>query len=114
MAEFTNPTIVISWEPKKYGVYGCFAILDAQPKMPVRIKGAGFAPRSVVKITACEKDIFVAEAKVNACGAFEVHVNLPSTLPIGVISVKAWAGGEKLVAVWPLDVVKELPPLPKM
>jgi hypothetical protein len=112
MAAFLNPTIVVSWEPKKYGIYGCFAVLDAKAKMPVRIKGAGFRPNDGVKITACEKDIFVAEAKTNACGAFEVHVNLPAALPIDVISIKAWTS-EGLMAVWPLDIVKELPRIPK-
>jgi hypothetical protein len=112
MADFVNPTIVVSWEPKEYRVYGCFAVLDAQAKMPVRIKGAGFNPKEGIKITACEKDIFVAEAKTNACGAFEVHVNLPAALPFGVISVKAWVG-KVLKAVWPLDIVEKLPPLPK-
>ncbi len=111
MAVFTNQTIVITWEPKKYPFYGCFAVLDAQQGMPVRIKGAGFNPKDQVRITACEKDIPVGTATANACGAFELHVNLPS-LPLGVISVKAWVG-EVLKAVWPLDVVKELPPSPR-
>lgn len=107
-----NPTIVVSWEPKEYRLFGCFGVLDAKPEMPVRIKGAGFAPRSVVKITACEKDIPVADANVNSCGAFEVHTKLPAGLSMGAISVKAWAG-EKIMAVWPLDVVRELPPVPR-
>ncbi len=112
MDGFVNPTIVVSWEPKKYGFYGCFAILDAQAKMPVRIKGGGFRPQEKVKITACEKDIFIGTAVTNACGAFELHVNLPAALPLGVISVKAWAE-DGLKAVWPLDIVRRLPSPPK-
>jgi hypothetical protein len=109
---FINPTIVVTWEPRKYQFWGCFAVLDALPKMPVRIKGAGFNPREVVEITACEKNIPVAKAKVNACGAFEVHANLPAALPIGVISIKAWVE-KKLRAVWPLDIMEKLPPFPR-
>ena len=112
MAEFTNQTIVVTWEPKKYLFYGLFAILDAQPGMPVRIKGAGFNPKDQVKITACEKNIPIGTATANVCGAFELHVNLPA-LPLGVISVKAWVG-EVIKAVWPLDIVKELPLFPKV
>lgn len=110
---FTNQTIVVTWEPKKYPFYGCFATLDAQQGMLVRIKGAGFNPKDKVRVTACEKDIPVGTAIANTCGAFELHVNLPAGLPLGVISVKAWVG-EVLKAVWPLDVVKELPAFPKV
>jgi hypothetical protein len=115
MAVFTNQSIVVTWEPKKYPFYGCFAVVEAQQGMPVRIKGAGFNPKEQVKITACEKDIPIGTATANACGAFEMHANLPASLPLGVISVKAWVGGvgEVLKAVWPLDIVKELPPFPK-
>jgi hypothetical protein len=112
MAVFTNQTIVVTWEPRKYPFYGCFAVLDAQQGMPVRIKGAGFNPKDQIRITACEKDLPVGMAVANLCGAFELHVNLPVGLPIGVISVKAWVG-DLLKAVWPLDIVKELPPFPK-
>ncbi len=112
MAVFTNQTIVVTWEPKKYSFYGCFAVLDAQREMPVRIKGAGFKPKEKVNLTACERDIPVGTATANECGAFELHVKLPAGLPLGVISVKAWVEKE-LKAVWPLDIVKELPPLPK-
>lgn len=107
-----NPTIVVTWEPKKYGFWGCFAVLDAEYGMPVRIKGAGFYPKERIIITACEKDIPVAKVVANACGAFEVHAPLPAGLPIGVISVNAWSK-PGLRASWPLDIVKKLPQPPK-
>jgi len=37
---------------------------------------------------------------------------LPAGLPIDVISIKAWTE-KRLRAVWPLDIVKKLPPFPK-
>lgn len=106
-----NPTIVVTWEPKHFPYYGSFAVLDAQPRKPIRIKGAGFKPREVVRLTVCEKDTKIGEARVNACGAFEFHGLLPA-VPLGVASVKAWTG-KTVKAFWPLDIVKELPRPPK-
>ena len=106
-----NPTIVVTWEPKYFPFYGSFAVLDAQPQKPIRIKGAGFNPKEQVRVTICEKDTIIGEAVVNKCGAFEIHANLPA-LPVGVVSVKAWVG-KVVKAFWPLDIVKELPKPPK-
>jgi hypothetical protein len=106
-----NPTIVVTWEPKKFPFYGSFAVLDAQAQMPIRIKGAGFKPEDAIKVTICEKDTAIGKAIANKCGAFEVHTTIPA-LPLGVVSVKAWVG-ENCKAYWPLDIVKELPNPPK-
>jgi hypothetical protein len=107
-----NPTIIVTWEPKKYKYWGAFAVLDAQIGMPIRIKGAGFKPKTKVKLTICEKDTTIGTAEINACGAFEFHGSLPA-VPTGPASVKAWYDNNCL-AYYPLDVYKELPYPPKI
>ena len=106
-----HPTIVVSWEPKDFPFWGCFAVLDVQAEKPIRIKGSGFTPEDKVKVTICEKDKKLGDAVANKCGAFEIHTNVPA-LPLGVVSVKAWVNGV-IIATWPVDIVKELPRPPK-
>jgi hypothetical protein len=104
---FDNPTIVVTWSPKYFPFWGSFAVLDVQAGKPIRIKGAGFAPRAQVDIKICEKNTLLGSATANICGAFELQANLPP-LPLGVVSVKAYIG-KTLHAVWPLDIVAEQP-----
>jgi len=106
-----HPQIVVSWEPKYFPFWGCFAVLDVQPEKPIRIKGSGFEPKDKVKVTICDLDKALGEAVANKCGAFEIHTNVPA-LPLGVVSVKAWVG-KVIKATWPVDIVKELPRPPK-
>jgi len=107
-----NPTIIVTWEPKKYKYLGSFAVVDAEIGMPLRIKGAGFKPKDKIKVTICEKDTLVGYAETNACGAFEIHVALPA-VATGPASVKAWVG-DNCKAYYPLDVYKVLPSPPKL
>jgi hypothetical protein len=106
---FTNQTIVVTWNKKQFPFYYCFAVVEAVPNLRVRVKGAGFEKGDLVKLTICEKDQVIGEAKANICGAFVADVVIPATIATGtVVSVKAWVGNV-LKAVWPLDIVKELP-----
>ena len=107
-----NPTIIVTWEPEKYKYLGSFAVVDAEIGMPLRIKGAGFQPKNKLKITICGHDTLIGNAVANACGAFEIHVTLPS-VPTGPASVKAWVGSN-CKAYYPVDVYISLPFPPKI
>ena len=74
--------------------------------MPIRIKGAGFNPGEVIRITICEDDTFLVEAVANECGAFEVFATVP-VLRLGVVSIKAWVS-EVIEAVWPVNIVESI------
>ena len=117
MPTFANQTIVVSWDNRKYGPYSCFAALAVQPEMPVVIKWAGFNPKESVMITICVggKDIPLGKATANSCGAFDLSVNLPAgILPSGTpvpTTVKA-SVLEVLKAVWPVNVMKQIPKMP--
>jgi hypothetical protein len=114
---------VVTWFPGISGGYSAFAAVEAQPSMPVRIKGAGFLPGEVVVLTVCEQNTVLAVVTANSCGAFQTYGILPSDLAVGsVISVNAWvdlndngiletANGE-FQACWPLDIVSVFLPFP--
>jgi hypothetical protein len=106
---FTNQTIVVTWSKEQFPFYYCFTVVEVVPGQKVRVKGAGFTKGDLIKLTICEKDQVIGEAKANACGAFVTNVTIPATVVLGtVVSVKAWVDNV-LKAVWPLDIVKELP-----
>jgi hypothetical protein len=110
---FANPTIVVTWLGTEYGRQTCFAVVEVKQQQRVRIKGAGFIPRQKVKLTICEADAPLTEVvpTANKCGAFVVNGVIPAAAPVGqVVSVKAWdAATNKLLAVWPLDIVQRIP-----
>ncbi len=102
-----NPTIVVTWDPEKYGYWGYFATVDVQLGMLIRIKGAGFNYRDTVVLNICGKwDL--GSVVVNECGAFVLNTQIPNdqglySLPVW--SVKAWVNN-KLKAVWPVDILR--------
>jgi hypothetical protein len=109
---FVNQTIVVTWNKDQFPFYSCFTVVEVVRNLKVRVKGAGFTRGELVKLTICEKDQVIGNAKVLDCGAFVTDVTIPSTVVPGtVVSVKAWVG-TVLKAVWPLDIVKELPKPP--
>jgi len=117
--------IVVTWDPQYYWGWSSFAVVEAMPLQPIRIKGACFDPGDIVIITICKHDlVLVEEVIANDCGAFEVYTTLPSAPPLtyGPVSVRAWIDVDgdgilvkgELQACWPLDIVEFIeifPPL---
>ena len=98
-----------------------FAVVEAEPRQNIRIKGSGFNYRDIVTISICEYDIvLVEEVLANRCWAFEVYTRIPRSTVIGYgpVTVRAWLNAEiseddevtkgDLQATWPLDIVEEL------
>jgi len=118
----SGPTrqIVVTWDPDELSPWHNFAVLEAQPRQDIRIKGSGFNYRDIITISICENDIvLVEEVLANRCGAFETFARLPSSADIdeGPVTVRAWLNaviedGEvvsgDLQATWPLDIVDEI------
>jgi hypothetical protein len=112
--------IVVTWDPDELSPWHNFAVLEAQPRQDIRIKGSGFNYRDIITISICENDIvLVEEVLANRCGAFETFARLPSSANIdeGPVTVRAWLNavieeGEvvsgDLQATWPLDIVDEI------
>jgi hypothetical protein len=121
MPKSQNPTIVVTWDldPEKlkdFNYLNYYATVEAMPKMPIRVKGAGFDPEESVTITICQKNIGIAKVVANSCGAFVTKkANIPANLPFGVTSVKAMVK-EIIRASWPLNIVEDLliPKVPKL
>jgi hypothetical protein len=114
--------IVVTWNPyDQYIYFGPLAFLtavDVYPGQYIRIKGAGFDPGDIVRITICQNNTLLVEAEANDCGAFEVFAVLPGAPPLtyGPVSLKAWVDVDgdgifyedgELQACWPLDIVEE-------
>ena len=112
--------IVVTWDPDELSPWHNFAVVEAQPRQNIRIKGSGFDYRDIITISICENDIvLVEEVLANRCGAFETFARLPSSADIdeGPVTVRAWLNaviedGEvvsgDLQATWPLDIVDEI------
>jgi len=113
--------IVVTWDPEDLSPWHSFAVVEAEPRQNIRIKGSGFNYRDIVTISICEYDIvLVEEVLANRCGAFEVYTRIPRSTVIGYgpVTVRAWLNAEisrddevtkgDLQATWPLDIVEEL------
>ena len=113
--------IVVTWDPEDLSPWHNFAVVEAEPRQSIRIKGSGFGYRDIVTISICEDDIVLVEEIVtNRCGAFEVYTKIPKSTVIGYgpVTVRAWLNAEisgddevikgDLQATWPLDIVEEL------
>ena len=112
--------IGVTWDPDELSPWHNFAVVEAQPRQDIRIKGSGFSYRDIITISICENDIvLVEEVLANRCGAFETFARLPSSADIdeGPVTVRAWLNaviedGEvvsgDLQATWPLDIVDEI------
>ncbi len=113
--------IVVTWDPEDLSPWHNFAIVEAEPRQSIRIKGSGFGYRDIVTISICEDDVVLVEEVVtNRCGAFEVYTEIPKSTVIdyGPVTVRAWLNAEisgddevikgDLQATWPLDFVEEL------
>ena len=113
--------IVVTWDPEDLSPWHNFAVVEAEPRQSIRIKGSGFDYRDIVTISICEDDIvLVEEVLANRCGAFEVYTKIPRSTVIryGPVTVRAWLNAEiseddevikgDLQATWPLDIVEEL------
>lgn len=109
--------IVVTWDYEDLAPWHNFAVVEAEPRQSIRIKGSGFNYRDIITISICEDDIVMVEEVVaNSCGAFETYARIPR-IDYGPVSVKAWLDAEieedevvggKLQATWPLDIVDEL------
>ncbi len=109
--------IVVTWDYEDLAPWHNFAVVEAEPRQDIRIKGSGFNYRDIITISICEDDIVMVEEVVaNRCGAFETYASIPR-IDYGPVSVKAWLHAEivedevvdgKLQATWPLDIVDEL------
>ena len=110
--------IVVTWDPEDFSPWHNFAVVEAEPRQSIRIKGSGFGYRDIVTISICEDDIvLVEEVLANRCGAFEVYASIPR-IGYGPVTVRAWLNAEisgddevtkgDLQATWPLDIVEEL------
>jgi hypothetical protein len=112
--------IVVTWDPGELSPWHNFAVVEAQPRQDIRIKGSGFSYRDIITISICENDIvLVEEVLANRCGAFEAFARLPSSANIseGPVTVRAWLNAKiedgevvsgDLQATWPLDIVDEI------
>jgi hypothetical protein len=112
--------IVVTWDPEDLYPWHNFAVVEAEPRQSIRIKGSGFNYRDIITLSICEEDIvLVEEVLANRCGAFEVYTTLPRSSDIGYgpVSVRAWLTADieddkvvkgVLQATWPLDIVEEL------
>ena len=112
--------IVVTWDPEDLYPWHNFAVVEAEPRQSIRIKGSGFNYRDIITLSICEDDIvLVEEVLANRCGAFEVYTTLPKSTVIGYgpVSVRAWLNADieedkvvkgVLQATWPLDIVEEL------
>jgi hypothetical protein len=109
--------IVVTWDYEDLAPWHNFAVVEAEPRQSIRIKGSGFNYRDIITISICEDDIVLVEEVVaNRCGAFETYASIPR-IDYGPVSVKAWLHTEieedevvrgELQATWPLDIVSEL------
>ncbi|MFC2024100.1 hypothetical protein ACFLTJ_00755 [Chloroflexota bacterium] len=109
--------IVVTWDYEDLAPWHNFAVVEAERRQSIRIKGSGFNYRDIITISICEDDIVMVEEIVaNRCGAFETYATVPR-IDYGPVSVKAWLyanieEGEvisgELQATWPLDIVDEL------
>lgn len=113
--------IVVTWDYEDLAPWHNFAVVEAEPRQSIRIKGSGFNYRDIVTISICEDDIvLVEEVLANRCGAFEVYATIPksSVIGYGPVTVRAWLNADisaddevtkgDLQATWPLDIVDEL------
>ena len=112
--------IVVTWDYEDLAPWHNFAVVEAEPRQSIRIKGSGFNYRDIITLSICEDDIvLVEEVLANRCGAFEVYTTLPRSTVIGYgpVSVRAWLNADieedkvvkgVLQATWPLDIVDEL------
>jgi hypothetical protein len=113
--------IVVTWDYEDMAPWHNFAVVEAEPRQSIRIKGSGFSYRDIVTISICENNtVLVEEVLANRCGAFEVYTQLPrsSVTGYGPVTVRAWLNAEisdddevtkgDLQATWPLDIVEEL------
>ena len=113
--------IVVTCDYEDLDPWHNFAVVEAEPRQSIRIKGSGFSYRDIVTTSICENNIvLVEEVLANRCGAFEVYTQLPksSVTGYGPVTLRAWLNAEisdddevtkgDLQATWPLDIVEEL------